>query len=199
MNGSTGPAAQAAIDEAAALATVVGVPVVTFDERRTTVTADRAMMEANMRAQARRRDRRQGRGRGDAAGLARRRAGRERSSRRGERRSSDRRLGSTTRGTTPTSPMRWSIERQRRSHRSVKYLVYFAGIVVDRRPDRRRLRRAVVPPPGQPAGDAGAVEVVHGAARPTPSTRSRERCRTRPHHQRQRCSAGTSTTTAGWS
>ncbi len=55
MNGSSGPAARAAVDEAAALATVVGVPVVTFDERRTTVTADRAMMEANMRAQARRR------------------------------------------------------------------------------------------------------------------------------------------------
>jgi len=55
MNGSSGPAAQAAIDEASALATVVGVPVVTFDERRTTVTADLAMMEANMRAQARRR------------------------------------------------------------------------------------------------------------------------------------------------
>ena len=55
MSGSSGPAAQAAIDEAAALATVVGVPVVTFDERRTTVTADRAMIEANMRAQARRR------------------------------------------------------------------------------------------------------------------------------------------------
>jgi putative Holliday junction resolvase len=55
MNGTSGPAARAAIDEAAALATVVGVPVVTFDERRTTVTADQAMMEANMRAQARRR------------------------------------------------------------------------------------------------------------------------------------------------
>jgi putative Holliday junction resolvase len=55
MNGSEGPAAKAAITEAAALATVVGVPVVTFDERRTTVTADRAMIEANMRAQARRR------------------------------------------------------------------------------------------------------------------------------------------------
>ena len=54
MNGSTGPAAQAAIDEAAALATVVAVPVVTFDERRTTVTADQAMMQANMGAQARR-------------------------------------------------------------------------------------------------------------------------------------------------
>ena len=55
MNGSSGPAARAAIDEAAALATVVSVPVVTFDERRTTVTADQAMIEANMRAQARRR------------------------------------------------------------------------------------------------------------------------------------------------
>jgi putative Holliday junction resolvase len=55
MNGSSGPAAKAAIDEAAALASVVGVPVVTFDERRTTVTADQAMIEANMRAQARRR------------------------------------------------------------------------------------------------------------------------------------------------
>ena len=55
MNGSSGPAARAAIDEAAALATVVGVPVVTFDERRTTVTADQAMIEANMSAQARRR------------------------------------------------------------------------------------------------------------------------------------------------
>jgi putative Holliday junction resolvase len=55
MNGSSGPAAKAAIDEAAALATVVRVPVVTFDERRTTVTADQAMIEANMRAQARRR------------------------------------------------------------------------------------------------------------------------------------------------
>jgi putative Holliday junction resolvase len=55
MSGSSGPAAKAAISEAAALATVVSVPVVTFDERRTTVTADQAMIEANMRAQARRR------------------------------------------------------------------------------------------------------------------------------------------------
>lgn len=54
MNGSAGPAAQAAVKEAKALATVVGVPVHTSDERRTTVTADRAMMEAGMNAQARR-------------------------------------------------------------------------------------------------------------------------------------------------
>ena len=54
MNGSLGPAAQAAQKEAAALATVVTVPVILSDERRTTVTADQAMMEARMNAQARR-------------------------------------------------------------------------------------------------------------------------------------------------
>lgn len=54
MNGSAGAAAQAAIKEAAALATVVNMPVVTFDERRTTVTADRALMEGGLGAQARR-------------------------------------------------------------------------------------------------------------------------------------------------
>lgn len=55
MNGSVGPAAKAAIAEAEALATVVSVPVETFDERRTTVTADQAMMEFKMKADARRR------------------------------------------------------------------------------------------------------------------------------------------------
>ena len=55
MNGSLGPAAQAATAEANTLASVVGVPVVTFDERRTTVTAQRAMIDARMRAEARRR------------------------------------------------------------------------------------------------------------------------------------------------
>jgi putative Holliday junction resolvase len=55
MDGSAGPAARAAADEARALATVVGVPVVTFDERRTTVTADQAMIGAGMKAPARRR------------------------------------------------------------------------------------------------------------------------------------------------
>lgn len=55
MNGTLGPAATAAVAEAEALATVVPVPVITFDERRTTVTADHALMEAKMRAQARRR------------------------------------------------------------------------------------------------------------------------------------------------
>ncbi len=54
MNGTIGPAAKAAVTEADALATVVGVPVITFDERRTTVTADRALMEANIGARDRR-------------------------------------------------------------------------------------------------------------------------------------------------
>jgi len=54
MNGTVGPAAKAAIKEAEALATVVPMPVVTFDERRTTVTADRALMEGGIGAQARR-------------------------------------------------------------------------------------------------------------------------------------------------
>src|SRR4051812_17232349 len=55
MDGSAGPSARAADEEARALATVVGVPVVTFDERRTTVTADRVLMDVRMRAEARRR------------------------------------------------------------------------------------------------------------------------------------------------
>lgn len=55
MSGEMGRAAQAAVAEAQALATVVGVPVETYDERLTTVTADRALMEAKMKADARRR------------------------------------------------------------------------------------------------------------------------------------------------
>jgi putative Holliday junction resolvase len=55
MSGATGRAAQAAIAEAERLTTVVAVPVLTFDERRTTVTADAALMEMKMNAQARRR------------------------------------------------------------------------------------------------------------------------------------------------
>jgi putative Holliday junction resolvase len=54
MDGSLGPAAKAAVHEAQALATVVNVPVHTSDERRTTVTADRVMIEAGMDAKARR-------------------------------------------------------------------------------------------------------------------------------------------------
>ncbi len=55
MDGSSGPAAVAAVAEAERLATVVGVPVETWDERRTTVTAEAALMAQRMRAEARRR------------------------------------------------------------------------------------------------------------------------------------------------
>lgn len=55
MDGSAGSAAIAAVAEAERLATVVNVPVHVHDERRTTVEADRVLMEQKMRAQARRR------------------------------------------------------------------------------------------------------------------------------------------------
>jgi putative Holliday junction resolvase len=55
MDGSVGRAATAALEEAAALADVLApVPVETFDERLTTVSADRSMMQRKMNAQARR-------------------------------------------------------------------------------------------------------------------------------------------------
>jgi putative holliday junction resolvase len=55
LDGSIGPAARAALDETAELACTVGVPVETYDERLTTVTADRSLLEMNMKADARRR------------------------------------------------------------------------------------------------------------------------------------------------
>jgi putative Holliday junction resolvase len=54
MNGSAGPAAKAASAEADALATVVGVPVETYDERRTTVTATAVLQQRGLKAPARR-------------------------------------------------------------------------------------------------------------------------------------------------
>ena len=55
MDGSVGRAAAAALEEAAALASVLDpVPVETFDERLTTVSADRSMKERKMDAPARR-------------------------------------------------------------------------------------------------------------------------------------------------
>jgi len=54
MNGEHGAAAKAAVKEADRLATVVDVPVEMHDERLTTVTADRSMIEADMRAPERR-------------------------------------------------------------------------------------------------------------------------------------------------
>ena len=55
MDGSVGRAASAALSEAEALAEVLApVPVETFDERLTTVSADRSMKERKMDAPARR-------------------------------------------------------------------------------------------------------------------------------------------------
>lgn len=55
MDGSVGRAAEAALEEAEDLRSVVGVPVETFDERLTTVSADRSLMQVKMKADARRR------------------------------------------------------------------------------------------------------------------------------------------------
>jgi putative Holliday junction resolvase len=54
MDGSEGPAAKRARAEAERLATVAGVPVELHDERRTTVSADRSMLEAGLNAVERR-------------------------------------------------------------------------------------------------------------------------------------------------
>ncbi|HQV56558.1 MAG TPA: Holliday junction resolvase RuvX [Ilumatobacteraceae bacterium] len=54
MSGSYGPAARAALSEIEALASVIDVPVTTIDERRTTVTADQAMIEGGLNGKQRR-------------------------------------------------------------------------------------------------------------------------------------------------
>ena len=54
LDGSMGRAAQAATHEAALLREALPVPVETFDERLTTVSADRDLMAMKMKADARR-------------------------------------------------------------------------------------------------------------------------------------------------
>jgi putative Holliday junction resolvase len=54
MDGSAGPSARAATGLARRLATVVDVPVELHDERLTTVSADRSMLEAGLNAVERR-------------------------------------------------------------------------------------------------------------------------------------------------
>lgn len=55
MSSKVTAAAQATIDETEQLKRAVGVPVHLYDERLTTVTADRSLMEMEMKADARRR------------------------------------------------------------------------------------------------------------------------------------------------
>jgi putative Holliday junction resolvase len=54
MSGEIGPAARAVTDESQAIASATGRPIELFDERMTTVTADRALKEASLSASARR-------------------------------------------------------------------------------------------------------------------------------------------------
>jgi putative Holliday junction resolvase len=55
LNGDLGPAAKGVIAEVEQLRGALPIPVETYDERLTTVTADQAMIEFRMRAEARRR------------------------------------------------------------------------------------------------------------------------------------------------
>jgi putative holliday junction resolvase len=54
MDGSVGTAAKGAVAEVAALASVLAVPVETWDERLSTVTAHTVLREGGMRGEARR-------------------------------------------------------------------------------------------------------------------------------------------------
>ncbi|MGH9189060.1 MAG: Holliday junction resolvase RuvX [Acidimicrobiales bacterium] len=54
LDGSVGPAAQAAVAETEALEPVLGVPVESHDERLSTVSAHRSLAAAGMRSKARR-------------------------------------------------------------------------------------------------------------------------------------------------
>jgi putative Holliday junction resolvase len=55
LSGALGPAAKGVLAEVEALRVTLPVPVETYDERLTTVTADRSLMEQRMKADARRR------------------------------------------------------------------------------------------------------------------------------------------------
>ena len=54
LDGSVGPAAQGALDEVAVLAELVDVPVETFDERLTTVTAHQLLADQGLSSKSRR-------------------------------------------------------------------------------------------------------------------------------------------------
>jgi putative Holliday junction resolvase len=54
LDGSVGPAAKAVLSEIETLRATLAVPVETYDERLTTVTAERSLMRQNLRADERR-------------------------------------------------------------------------------------------------------------------------------------------------
>ncbi len=72
LDGTMGPTAVAYAAEAERLGATTTLPVETYDERLTTVTADRSLMERKHEGRRPAPDHRQGRRRGHAAGLARR-------------------------------------------------------------------------------------------------------------------------------
>ena len=55
LSGEAGHAAQNVLSEIEEMASVVGVPIETYDERMSSVTANELLMERKMKAQARRR------------------------------------------------------------------------------------------------------------------------------------------------
>ena len=55
LSGEAGHAAQNVLSEIEEMASVVGVPIETYDERMSSVTANEMLMERKMKAQARRR------------------------------------------------------------------------------------------------------------------------------------------------
>ena len=55
LDGGIGPAAQRVLDEVDAMATALDVPVETWDERLSTVTAEQSLREQNLKGPARRR------------------------------------------------------------------------------------------------------------------------------------------------
>lgn len=55
LDGTVGPAAQRALDEIESLTAVLDVPVETWDERLSTVTAEQSLREQNVKGPARRR------------------------------------------------------------------------------------------------------------------------------------------------
>jgi putative Holliday junction resolvase len=180
LSGGEGPAARAAAAEIAALASVVGVPVETHDERFTTVTATRALAESGVRGPARRQvvDKvaaavilQSWAGRPPelfamsiADELAREREAARRPSRTARRDVSRARGIDDVDSLDELDMLDWStdpwdealaagsVERLRWQTRSIKWVAYSLLVVGMGGRPHRRCRRLVVHPPGEPGG-----------------------------------------------
>ena len=207
LSGAEGPAARAARTEAEALATLVDVPLETFDERLTTVTAERALAEAGVRGPGPPPGRRQGRRRRHPPVVPRpARPGPNRATAHASPRSSD---IDDIDDVDVLETYDWNedpwdasvgvgeVEQVRTQTRPAKWIGYGCPGARQRRDHRRRPLRLVVHPPGQrPVTSAG------------PSSSSSPRARTSMLsarleaegivEERRRSSRTTSTTTAVW-